>query len=75
MHRVKNCMLPLDFCNLFVKLYDSRVHTRRSPVVSMINFYLNFVRLDVCKRFISFVCVLLSLITFNLLPHCFYSKV
>ena len=49
--RIKN--LPIDFCNIFVKLSQSHVHTRRSKY----EFYLNSVRLDVCTRFITFAGV------------------
>ena len=53
MNRVKNFMLPIDFCYMFVKLSDSHVHTRRGKQ----DFYLNSVRLNICKRFITFAGV------------------
>ena len=46
-------MLPIDLCNMFVKLSDSHVRIRRSKH----DFYLNTVCLDVCKRFITFAGV------------------
>ena len=53
MYRVKNFMLPIDFCYLFVKLSDNRVRTRHSKH----DFYVNSVRLDVCKGFVTFAGV------------------
>ena len=40
-------MVPIDFCNMFVKLSDSRVYMRRSKH----DFYLNSARL----KFVYFV--------------------
>ena len=53
MHRAKNFMVLIDFCNMLVKLSNSRVHTRRSKH----EFYLNSVIWDICKRYITFACV------------------
>ena len=53
MYKIKNCMLPTGFCNMFIKLSDMYVRTRHSKH----DYYLKSVHLDVCKRFISFAGV------------------
>ena len=53
MYKIKNCMLPTGFCNMFIKLSDMYVQTRRSKH----DYYLKSVHLDVCKRFIFFAGV------------------
>ena len=50
---VKNFMLPIDICNMFVKLSDNQVHAKHSKH----DFYLKSVRLDVCKCFVTFAGV------------------
>jgi hypothetical protein len=53
MYKIKNLMLPSGFCNMFTKLSDMYAHTRHSKH----DYYVSSVRLNVCKRFISYAGV------------------